>query len=192
MVESDVMKRKRSVVAWFVALAIVGVSLSIAIRHAWHEQRLAQERRRVERLQAEVERVKNGDSRSLITDSKLLPMLASDADCRDRVTHLYFASTDIDPTDAKYLAELRNITSITFYCSRGTKEALVAARTLPIASIYFEMPDLSSEDYLILKDYSQLKGITLYQVVDDTWIERLKAELPKVAINAPFPRSKEP
>lgn len=81
---------------------------------------------------------------------------------------------------------------MTFYCTHGTKDVLVAARTLPITSIYFEMPDLSAESYLILRDYAQLKKIRLEQVVDDEWIERLRSELPNVIVEAPYLRSKEP
>ena len=125
-------------------------------------------------------------------DSKLLPMLATDSDCQKNVTRLDFASTEIDSDDALYIAELPNVTSMTFYCTQGTKHALRAASKLPITDLFFEMPDLPVESYIMLKDFPHLKKVRFEQVMEDEWIERLKSELPGVNIDTPFPRSQEP
>jgi hypothetical protein len=69
---------------------------------------------------------------------------------------------------------------------------LLASSSLPITDLYFEMPDLEMEDYLLLKDLPQLKKVRFEHIMEDEWIERLKNELPDVIIEAPFPRSKEP
>jgi hypothetical protein len=156
-----------------------------------------QARRNLERQQAEsrqrcFDRVKQGGSLALVMDSKLLPMLANDSECKQIVTGLYFALTNIDAPDAKYVAQLQNVTSMTFYCTTGTKDLLLAARSLPITDIHFEMPDLTAESYLMLKDFPHLKKVGFEHVMDDEWIDRLKSELPEVIVDAPFPRSKEP
>lgn len=73
---------------------------------------------------------------------------------------------------------------------RGLASAL--GRSLPISEVFFEMPDLLDEDYLILKDFPHLKKVHFEHVMEDEWIDRLKSELPNVEVSAPFPLSKEP
>jgi hypothetical protein len=174
----------------FIAI-IVGV-LAFGIAQLRQQARLSLEQSRQERLQKSFDSVKQGGSSALVTNSKLLPMLANDTDCKKTVTRLDFASTEIDASDALYVAELLNVTSITFYCTRGTKDLLVVAQTLPITDLYFEMADLPEESYLMLKDFPHLKKVRFEHVMDDQWIERLESELPNVKVDAPFPRSQEP
>ncbi|QDU86796.1 hypothetical protein Pla175_01480 [Pirellulimonas nuda] len=81
---------------------------------------------------------------------------------------------------------------MTFYCTNGTKELLLAARSLPIDDLQFEMPDLLPEDFLILKEFPQLKKVRIEHMMEDEWIARLESELPNVVVEAPYPRSKEP
>jgi hypothetical protein len=176
-------------------LGILVVTVGIfvfGISQLRQQARLALERSREEWRQRAFDAVKQGDSSALVMDSKLLPMLANDADCRRIVTSLAFASTEIDSSDAGYVAELRNVTSMTFYCTRGTKDLLLAAQELPISDLRFEMPDLPVEHYLILKDFPHLKKVRFEHVMDDEWIDRLKSEMPSVIVDAPFPRSREP
>jgi hypothetical protein len=171
---------------------ILGGILAVGIIQLREEARLSFERSKQQWRQKEFDSVKRGDSSALVMDSKLLPMLATDSDCQKNVTRLDFASTEIDSDDALYIAELPNITSMTFYCTQGTKHALRAAGKLPITDLYFEMPDLPVESYLMLKDFPHLKKVRFEQVMEDEWIERLKSELQGVNIDTPFPRSQEP
>ncbi len=169
--------------------------LIVAVVFGFSKQRQSA-RRNVERQQAELrqrafDRVKQGNSRALVMDSKLLPMLASDNECIKNVTGLDFASTKIDTVDAQLVAHLHNVTSMTFYCTQGTEDVLLAARSLPIAEIDFEMPDLPDESYLILKEYPSLKRIHFEHVMDAPWIVRLKSEMPDVIVDAPFARAKD-
>lgn len=173
-------------------VASIGGALTFGLIQLRQQMRQSFERSQQECLQNSFDAVKRGDSSALVMDSKLLPMLASDAECKKTVTRLHFASTEIAVSDVPSVAELRNVSSMTFYCTRGTKDLLLAARTLPITDLYFEMPDLSTESYLVLKDFPQLKMVRFEHVMDDNWIERLKSELPNVMVDAPFPRSKEP
>jgi|GEM_PF-3022541 len=170
---------------------IVVAALIFAVLRIQHVANRNLDRRQAESQQREFDRVKQGDSSALVMDSKLLSMLANDAECRQIVTSLIFASTNIDASDAKYVAELHKVTSMTFYCTRGTRELLLAARSLPIAEIYFEGPDLTDESYLILKDFPQLKKVQFEQIMEGEWIDRLKSELPHVIFEAPFPLSEE-
>jgi hypothetical protein len=101
------------------------------------------------------------------------------------------ARREIDASDSLFVADLRNVTSMSFYCTRGTKDLLIAARTLPITELYFEMPDLQVESYLMLKEFTHLKKVRFEHVMDDEWIDRLKSEMPNVVIDAPYPRSHE-
>jgi hypothetical protein len=171
-------------------LVVVGVVFGIAQLRQQARRNLA--RQQAEWRQRSLDRVKQGDSSALVMDSKLLAMLANDSECKKIVTGLDFASTNIDASDAKYVAQLQAVTSLTFYCTTGTKDLLLAARPLPITDIHFEMPDLTGESYLVLKDFPHLKKVRFEHVMDDEWIDRLQSELPNVIVDAPFPRSKEP
>jgi hypothetical protein len=173
-----------------VCLLIAGVAFGISQLRQLATRNLV--RQQAEWRQRAFDRVKQGDSSALVMDSKLLPMLANDSECKRIVTGLDFASTNIDASDAKYVGQLQNVTSMTFYCTTGTKDLLLAARSLPIADIHFEMPDLTAESYLILKDFPHLKKVRFEHVMDDEWIDRLRSELPDVIVDALFPRSKEP
>ena len=170
-------------------LVVVGVVFGIAQLRQQARRNLA--RRQAEWRQRSFDRVKQGDSSALVMDSELLPMLANDSECKQIVTGLDFASTNIDASDAKYVAQLQNVTSMTFYCTTGTRDLLLTARSLPITDIHFEMPDLTAESYLVLKEFPHLKKVRFEHVMDDEWIERLQSELPDVIVDAPFPRSKE-
>ncbi|WP_145280340.1 hypothetical protein [Pirellulimonas nuda] len=188
--------RKRSpmlrvvVVVSIVCIAIVG--LTFAIKSARQQAHLHAQRQQAERRQKSFDLVKRGSTRASVMDSKLLPMLANDPDCRRRVTNVDFFMSDIDPADAPSVSKLKNVTSMTFYCTNGTKELLLAARSLPIDDLQFEMPDLLPEDFLILKEFPQLKKVRIEHMMEDEWIARLESELPNVVVEAPYPRSKEP
>ena len=100
--------------------------------------------------------------------------------------------TTIDPADAQSVSQLNNVTSMTFYCTTGTRDLLLAARSLPITDLYFEGDDLPVDAYLMLKDFPHLREVRIERVLDGQWIERMRTEMPDVAVNAPFPRSQEP
>lgn len=172
-------------------VGIFFIGFAYAVSFARKQAQLQSQRQRAEWRQKAFELVKSGDEKAWVMDSKLLPMLASDPDCRQIVKRLEFTSTDIDATDSQAISELTNVSSMMFYCTRGTKDLLLAARTLPIDYIYFEMPDLRSEEYLILKEFPSLKHVRFEHVMDDEWIKRLESELTGVAIDAPFPQSKQ-
>ncbi|MCU0712154.1 MAG: hypothetical protein MUC43_08850 [Pirellula sp.] len=173
-------------------VAIICGVIVVGISQLRHQVQLSEARSKAEWRQKFFKYVKDGDSSALVMDSKLLPMLATDVDCQKNLTRIDFASTKIDPSDCVYVADLPNVNSMSFYCTIGTKDLLIAARTLPITSLHFEMPDLAMESYLMLKDFPHLKNVRFEHVMDDEWIDRLKSELPNVKIDAPYPRSQEP
>ena len=168
----------------FAAAFVLG--LDLLRRQARQEQH--------DRRQRALDAVKQGNSSGhvMVMDSKLLPMLANDSECKRIVTRLDFFMTEIDESDAEYVAELSNVTEMTFYCTSGTKALLQSAQLLPVEDLYFEMPGLLNESYLMLKDFAHLRKVRFEHVMDDEWIERLESELPNVIIDAPFPLSKEP
>lgn len=162
------------------------------IAHARAEHELALERMRAGWREKEFDRVKSGAASALVQDSTLLAWLGDDEDCRRVLEHLDFASVVIDPSDAQAVSQLKNVTSMTFYHTEGTKDVLVAAQALPITAIYFEGLDLRGEEHLVLKNFPQLKHVRFQHVMEDVWIERPKAELPNVVVDAPYPQSAEP
>lgn len=192
MAESTNDRRPKS---WVLALTILGIGCVLVAALAFALLKLSEhnhQQQEAERLQKAFEGVKQGESEPLVMQSKLLTLLANDADCRQIVRGLDFAMTAIDPIDAQAIARLQNVSSMGFYCTTGTREVLLASLSLPITDLYFEMPDLEMEDYLLLKDLPNLKKVRFEHIMEDEWIERLKTELPNVVIDAPFPRSQEP
>ena len=186
-------RKPKSLIRVYGCLSILAfIGGAFGITQLRQQARLSFERSKQEWRQKSFDAVKNGDSSALVMDSKLLPMLANDVDCRRIVTRLDFASTDIAASDARYVAELPNVTSITFYCTHGTKDLLLAAQMLPITDLYFEMPDLPVESYLMLKNFPHLKKVRFEHVMDDAWIDRLESQMPNVVVDAPFPRSQQP
>ncbi len=172
-------------VATVIAICVLGILYST------RESQRVVEQKAQERMQQIVDRVRQGDSSALILESRMLRLLANDSDCKRIVTRLDFASTEIDPEDAKYVSALQGVSSIGFYCTKGTSKVLAAARSLPIRELYFEMPDLSPKDYAVLADFPNLEKIHFEHIVENEWIEELRSALPGVTIEAPFLRSKE-
>ncbi len=82
------------------ALVVIGIS------HLRQQERLSRDKMWQEYRQNEFLSVKRGNSRPYVMDSKLLPMLANDDDCIRVVTHLDFASTDMDASDAASVSKL--------------------------------------------------------------------------------------
>lgn len=168
------------------SIAAVVFVVAFGINQIRLRAKLNQEQFKQEWRQKSFDAVKAGRSTAWIMDSKLLPMLANDADCKRIVTSLDFTSTEIDATDATSLAMLKNVTTITFYCTTGTEHALEVAKSLPITNLYFELPDLTPESYLILKDFANLENVHFEHVMAPGWVKRLESELPGVKIDAPF------
>lgn len=167
------------------AIAILGCGLAWGVNYVRERARLSHESSMKELRESTFQAVKQGRSAASIMDSKLLPMLAQDADCRSIVKRLDFFSMTIDPSDAVFVSELSNVTSMTFYCTRGTKELFIAAEKLPIAELYFEMADLSDDSFLILKRFPKLKQVRIEHIVKDAWIDSLRSEMPNVIFETP-------
>ena len=174
----------RSLLGCLGVIAILGCGLAWGVNYVRERARLSHERSMKEFRERTFRAVKQGRSAASIMDSKLLPMLAEDADCRSIVSRLDFFSMTIDPSDAVFVGELSNVTSMSFYCTSGTMELLIAEK-LPITELYFEMADLSDESFMILKRFPQLKQVRIEHVVKEWWIESLRSELPNVNVEAP-------
>ncbi len=179
----------RSSVFWLCMILISAAALAFAVHN--YQSGRQWERTRLEARQKQFNAVKQGDTSALVVDSRLLPMLADDADCRRLLTSLTFATTEIDSVDALQVAKLANVTSMTFYCTKGTKDLLLAARSLPLTELSFEGPDLKPDSYLMLKHFPHLKRVRFEQVMDDALIDRLKMEMPGVTIDVPHPASEQ-
>ena len=179
----NTLRRPAFFFAFVVAVAAISFTTFTQLRY---RARLAQELRSQEWQQKSIDAVKMGNPTAWVMDSKVLPMLANDSECKQIVTSLDFTSTEIDASDATAVGRLTNVTSMMFYCTTGTEHVLKAATDLPITDLYFEVPDLEAESYLMLKDFSNLKKVHFEHVMDSAWIERLKSELPGVDINSPF------
>ncbi len=147
----------RSLLGCLGVIVILGFGIPWGLNFVREQSRLSLERFKKELRQRTFDDVKQGDTSASIMDSKLLPMLAEDTDCRSIVTRLDFSSTTIDPSEAVFVGELSNVTSMTFYCTRGTEDLLTAAEKLPITELYFELTDLSDDSFMVLKRFPPIE-----------------------------------
>ena len=99
-------RASRSCVPALVVMATIAGLLVVGIQYLREQQRLSFERQKAERRQRSFDRVKNGDHRASIVDSKLLPMLANDAACVSNLNELDFDMTAITHEDARYVSRL--------------------------------------------------------------------------------------
>lgn len=139
-------------------------------------------RRHPEYRLEEFQAVKEGESDALVLDSALLPMLAEDSECRNRIRGLTFASTEIAPDDALSVSQFANLQRITFYCTSGTRDVLIAARGLPVQDVFFELGDLRSDDHQLLRNLPQLKSVQFEPALTAEEAEKLRRLLPDVDV----------
>ncbi|XZE36360.1 hypothetical protein SH501x_001926 [Pirellulaceae bacterium SH501] len=171
--------------------AIVGL-LVVGIPYIRERQRLSFERQKSVWRQRAFDRVKNGDHRASIMDSKLLPMLASDADCVANLNELDFAMTEIMDEDAKFVSQLSNVRTLFFYDTRGADLVLENARDLPIVKMGFEMARLRKESLRSLSDFPKLKELHFEHVMFPNEIAILETLPPRITVRVPYLAENEP
>lgn len=174
-----------------VTLAFV-VLLVIGIPYVREQQRLSFEQQKADWRQRAFDRVKNGDYRAWIMDSKILPMLASDADCVTNLKELDFSMTEITADDARHVSKMRNVQTLFFYDMRGADLVLEHSRDLPIKKMGFEMARLSKDSLRALSGFPDLTNVHFEHVMFPNEITILK-ELPsRINVNIPYPAENEP
>lgn len=170
----------------FLGLIVVGIP------YLREQQRLHWERQNAERRQDVYERVKHGDTRAFIMDSKLLPMLARDADCVANLKELDFSMTEVALDDARYVAQLKNVETLFFYDTHGADLVLDNARDLPITKMGFEMARLSKDSLRKLSDFPDLTDVHFEHVMYPNEIAILETLPPRITVRIPYPAENEP
>lgn len=174
-----------------VSLAFVGL-LVIGITFQREKQRLSFERQRTQWRQGSFDRVKRGDQFALIMDSKLLPMLANDADCIANLSGLSFSMTQITDEDARFVSQLSNVQTLSFYDTRGADLVLENARDLPITQMGFDMSRLYKDSLRTLSQFPDLSKLHFGHVMYPSEIAILKTLPPRITVHIPYPAEKEP
>lgn len=182
----------RGCLASLVALsAFVGL-LVVGIAYLRQQQRLSFERQKAEWRQAAFDRVKNGDHRVSVMNSKLLPMLAHDADCIANLKELNFSMTEITPEDARLVSQLTNVQTLSFYDTQGADLVLENARDLPITKMRFEMDRLSKNSLRRLSEFPGLTDVHFEHVMFPNEIAILETLPPRITVHVPYPAEDEP
>lgn len=174
-----------------VSLAFVGL-LVIGMPFLRENQRLTFERQRTQWRQDSFDRVKRGDHQVLIMDSKLLPMLANDADCVTNLNGLSFSMTQITVEDARFVSQLSNVQTLSFYDTRGADLVLENARNLPIAQMGFDMSRLSKDSLRTLSEFPNLSKARFGYVMYPSEIAILETLPPRITVHIPYPAENEP
>lgn len=178
-------------VSLVVSMAFVGL-LVIGIPFQREKQRLSFERQKAEWRQDAVERVKRGDQYALIMDSKLLPMLANDADCVANLNALSFSMMQMTDEDARFVSQLSNVETLSFYDTRGADLVLENARNLPIMQMGFDMSRLPKDSLRTLSESPDLSTLHFGHVMYPSEIAILKTLQPRITVHIPYPAEKEP
>jgi hypothetical protein len=189
--ETQPLLSRGCLVSMLVLLAFAGL-LVVGIPYVRERQRLTFERQKAERRQGAFERVKNGDTRVLVMDSKLLPMLARDADCVANLKELNFSMTAIAPNDARFISQLKNVRVLTFYDTQGADHVLENARDLPITRMGFEMDRLSKDSLVTLADFPDLTDVHFEHLMYPNEIAVLEMLPPRIKVRIPYPAANEP
>ena len=185
-------RASRSCVPALVVMATIAGLLAVGIQYLREQQRLSFERQKAERRQRSFDRVKNGDDRASIVDSKLLPMLANDAACVSNLNELDFDMTAITHEDARYVSRLRNVRTLYFYDTRGADLVLENARDLPIVKMGFEMARLNQDSLRSLSDFPILTEVHFEHVMFPNEIAVLEGLPPRITVRIPHPAKNEP
>lgn len=171
--------------------AVVLVLFVIGLPFLQEQQQLALERRNAERRQELFDAVKRGEPRALIMDSKLLQMLANDADCVANLRELDFSMTKITAEDARHVSRMSNLELLYFYGTHGADFVLENARELPIKKMGFEMARLSKDSLRSLSDFKELTEVHFEHVMVPDEIEILKALPMRTRVRIPHPSQNE-
>jgi predicted ATP-grasp superfamily ATP-dependent carboligase len=196
MMEHRITKRNRVVsrgcLTILIATLAFVVLLVIGVPFLRERQRLYFEQQKADWRQREFDRVKNGDDHASIMDSKILPMLASDAECITNLRELDFSMAEITADDAQHVSKLAKVESLFFYDTRGADFVLENARDLPIKRMGFDMARLSPDSLRALSGFPDLTDVHFEHVMFPNEIAILK-ELPsRIKVSIPHPAENEP
>lgn len=143
------------------------------------------ERDRVERLHTEFDRIKAGGHSAYVFDSRLLPLLAGDADCLKNLTSLYFSMFDVRERDIKSIALMSNVREITLYGTDGAEHVIVHALELPIETVNLEQITLPKRSLRLLTHFPNLKVVAFDHVLDDAEFEFANALPETILVHCP-------
>jgi len=173
------------------ALALA-IAASFGIRYLREQSRVALERQQAAWRQKWFSDVKNGNCNVVVSDMRLLPMLAADSDCVANLVDVTFAMVNIEPADAKHISRLSNVQSIGFYDTRGAEHVLEHARDLPIQKLFFECAIVPGDCVRGLSEFPGLKQVRFEQVMDPDEIAILRTLPPTISVQIPDPSEDGP
>ena len=187
-------KKPKSAVSGCVVAVTALLALLIPVGYYSARRSQAElERKQQERRQRIVADVKSGRSDVMIWDAELLEMLVDDPQCVQTVTSIHFFMADLGDPRFRRVREFENVNTIGFYeCGNADNVMVVAKDMASIESLFFEVTRISDGSLRSLPAFPNLKKVRLEQVVADETIDELNRLLPNVAVEAPFPASKEP
>jgi hypothetical protein len=140
-------------------------------------------------------RVKGGnDGANVVShDPELVEMLAADPVCVANLKTLYFAEIDFAEPGYAVARKLVNVNCLGMVSCRNSDRLLAAIKGMPsLEEIFFETSLLSDEGVAILASFPNLKKVHFEQVVSDAQEQLLKATLPSIELEIPFPERNEP
>ena len=173
------------------ALALA-IAAPFGIRYLHEQSRVALERQQAAWRQKWFSEVKNGKCHVVVSDMRLLPMLAADSDCVANLVDVTFSMVNIEPADAKDISRLSNVQSIGFYDTRGAEHVLEHARGLPIEKLFFECASVPDDSLRRLSEFPGLKQVHFEQVMEPDEIAILKTLPPRISVQIPDPAENGP
>ncbi len=100
--------------------------------------------------------------------------------------------TNVTRDDARFVSQLKNVQTLSFYDTRGAELILEHSRDLPITEMRFEMAGLSKESLRSLSNFHQLTKVRLVRVMHPDEIAIIDAFPQRIAVHIPYPAENEP
>jgi hypothetical protein len=178
-------KPPRGCLSCLTTAVVFGILTPFGFRCLHEHSRVASEREELKRRQEVLNDVKGGRRTVIVSDARLLPMLADDPACVANLAEMTFSMVNITAEDAEQVSRLINVRSMVFYDTRGADYVLEHARHLPIERLFFEKARLSSDALSRLSQFRRLKTVHFeYDVYPDE-IAILQSLPPDITVETP-------
>lgn len=161
----------------FLAVSVSLISVVFLLLVFARQQSLARvEAAKAERIAQQLSEVKAGVDSVGLSYPELLPLLAAEPECVEKLTDITFWC-DVDQEHAAHVASLENVEKMYFYCT-DPSPVLPHTQGLPIKEITFELVQLSPAEVQSLGQIESLERVAFQgQRISPDYLAILK-ELP--------------
>jgi len=163
-------------------ILVLLISIAIPISRKYSQAKLADSL-----INRPFERVKGGQTYVSIMNLSLLRKLASDNSCVANLNEITFCSVTLDSSELQYLAKLKNVQTIGFYCCGNTDAAVPLLVDRDLKLLWFELGDLTPESLQVLGAEGRMQEIAVEKNLTRDEVAILKGFPSEISITTSFP-----